>query len=385
MVNINIGTININGACSDVKRASLFKLCELKKLNVLFVQETHSDSNNERDWRREWPGQVFLSHKQSSSAGVGILFSRAFSPQSLESCTTSCLVMLSWSKHCMKSLESRNGQRKVIHCLRSDNGSSLTDATEIRRRAVITLLPKKGDLQDLKNWRPVSLLCGDYKVLSKALALRLREVMAEVVHVDQTYCVPGRLCCFSLKKMGGQGLVHLSSRCAAFRLQFIQRLLYGPQDLVWRPLAQLTLQSVGDLRLQESVFLMDFKTVNFFSLPVFYRGLFSMWKLLWRQRVRHESLVLAAAGTNGSWRPPECPLLGTATLESSPGLGYNKTQKDKCQMMNFILGQSKMAVYMSRKRKVEDGVDSDIVLLLSKMIKARVLIDFNYYREIVVD
>ncbi|KAI3374947.1 hypothetical protein L3Q82_021472, partial [Scortum barcoo] len=61
------------------------------------------------------------------------------------------------------------------------------------RRAVITKLPKKGDLQDLKNWRPVSLLCRDYKVLSKALALRLREVMAEVVHVDQTYCVPSRL------------------------------------------------------------------------------------------------------------------------------------------------------------------------------------------------
>lgn len=61
------------------------------------------------------------------------------------------------------------------------------------RRAVITLLPKKGDLQELKNWRPVSLLCGDYKVLSKALALRLREVMEEVIHVDQTYCVPGRL------------------------------------------------------------------------------------------------------------------------------------------------------------------------------------------------
>ncbi|XP_035854989.1 protein NLRC3-like [Sander lucioperca] len=61
------------------------------------------------------------------------------------------------------------------------------------RRAVITLLPKKGDLQDLKNWRPVSLLCGDYKILSKALASRLREVTGEVVHVDQTFCVPGRL------------------------------------------------------------------------------------------------------------------------------------------------------------------------------------------------
>ena len=61
------------------------------------------------------------------------------------------------------------------------------------RRAVITLLPKKGDLQLIKNWRPVSLLCTDYKILSKALATRLREVMASVVHPDQTYCVPSRL------------------------------------------------------------------------------------------------------------------------------------------------------------------------------------------------
>ena len=30
-------------------------------------------------------------------------------------------------------------------------------------------------------------------ILSKTLALRLTEVMAEVIHVNQTYCVPGRL------------------------------------------------------------------------------------------------------------------------------------------------------------------------------------------------
>ncbi|KAK3549025.1 hypothetical protein QTP70_025102, partial [Hemibagrus guttatus] len=36
-----------------------------------------------------------------------------------------------------------------------------------------------------------------------------------------------------LKEEGGQGLVQLSSRAAAFRLQFIQRLLTGPRDLIW--------------------------------------------------------------------------------------------------------------------------------------------------------
>lgn len=60
------------------------------------------------------------------------------------------------------------------------------------RRAVLTLLPKKGDLSDIKNWRPVSLLCSDYKILSKALANILSKVLAEIIHSDQTYCVPGR-------------------------------------------------------------------------------------------------------------------------------------------------------------------------------------------------
>lgn len=60
------------------------------------------------------------------------------------------------------------------------------------RRAVLTLLPKKGDLQEIKNWRPVSLLCADYKLLSKVLANRLKKVMDEAIHQTQTYCVPGR-------------------------------------------------------------------------------------------------------------------------------------------------------------------------------------------------
>ncbi|CAM5101528.1 unnamed protein product [Eretmochelys imbricata] len=60
------------------------------------------------------------------------------------------------------------------------------------RRAVLALLPKKGDLRDLRNWRPVSLLSTDYKIVAKAISLLLGSVLADVIHPDQTYTVPDR-------------------------------------------------------------------------------------------------------------------------------------------------------------------------------------------------
>ncbi len=60
------------------------------------------------------------------------------------------------------------------------------------QRAVLALLPKKGDLTMLKNWRPVALLCVDYKILSKCIANRLNKVLCEIIHKDQSYCVKGR-------------------------------------------------------------------------------------------------------------------------------------------------------------------------------------------------
>ncbi len=38
----------------------------------------------------------------------------------------------------------------------------------------------------------MSLLCCDYKLLSKVLATRLGRVLEEVIHSGQSYCVPGR-------------------------------------------------------------------------------------------------------------------------------------------------------------------------------------------------
>ncbi|CAM2105881.1 unnamed protein product [Caretta caretta] len=55
------------------------------------------------------------------------------------------------------------------------------------RRLVLALLPKKGDLRNLRNWHPVSLLSTDYKIIVKAISLQLGSVMADVIHPDQTY------------------------------------------------------------------------------------------------------------------------------------------------------------------------------------------------------
>ena len=47
-------------------------------------------------------------------------------------------------------------------------------------------------MKDLKNWRPISLLNVDYKIISKVITLRLSHVMASIVHPDQTCSVLGR-------------------------------------------------------------------------------------------------------------------------------------------------------------------------------------------------
>ena len=49
--------------------------------------------------------------------------------------------------------------------------------TESMRLAIISLLYKKGDIELLKNWRPISLLNVDYKIGSKALANRLQLIL----------------------------------------------------------------------------------------------------------------------------------------------------------------------------------------------------------------
>ena len=60
------------------------------------------------------------------------------------------------------------------------------------RRAIITMIFKKEDPEELKNWRPILLLTADYKIIAKVLANRLKNVMKSLIHPDQACSVPGR-------------------------------------------------------------------------------------------------------------------------------------------------------------------------------------------------
>ena len=56
-----------------------------------------------------------------------------------------------------------------------------------QKQAVITLIEKKGkDRTLLENWRPISLVNVDAKIISKAIANRIKQVLPNIVHHNQT-------------------------------------------------------------------------------------------------------------------------------------------------------------------------------------------------------
>ena len=70
-------------------------------------------------------------------------------------------------------------------------GTSLLPISQ--RQSIITLIEKKdSDKMLLKNWRPVSLLNVDYKILSKVLAYRLKRTLPMLIHHCQTGYVKNR-------------------------------------------------------------------------------------------------------------------------------------------------------------------------------------------------
>ena len=56
-----------------------------------------------------------------------------------------------------------------------------------QKEAVIKLIEKKRDKWYIKNWRPITLLDVDTKLLLKALSVKLKEVLPTLISFGETY------------------------------------------------------------------------------------------------------------------------------------------------------------------------------------------------------
>ena len=73
------------------------------------------------------------------------------------------------------------------------DGKQKEELSTSQRQAIIKLLEKSDkDRRFIKNWRPISLLNIDVKILTKALATKLKKVLNSIVGTNQTAYVEGR-------------------------------------------------------------------------------------------------------------------------------------------------------------------------------------------------
>jgi len=123
------------------------------------------------------------------------------------------------------------------------------ELTPTQKDATIILLYKKGDRRDIKNYRPISLLNVDLKIMTKVLSTRVGNVMGSVVGEGQTL-VKGRYIHESVKVVldmmhhlgnsNTKGIILLLDQEKAFDRvswtylkKIVEEFGFGPRFLVW--------------------------------------------------------------------------------------------------------------------------------------------------------
>ena len=71
-------SLNVRGINNFHKRRAIFTWCRKRKADVIFLQETHSKEESEKQWMNEWGGKIYYSHGSPNSCGVAVLIRNGF-------------------------------------------------------------------------------------------------------------------------------------------------------------------------------------------------------------------------------------------------------------------------------------------------------------------
>ena len=70
-----------------------------------------------------------------------------------------------------------------------------------QKNSILSLIYKKGDPEDLENWRPISLLNIDYKIATRCLSKRLQKVLPDLISPDQQGYIKGRYIGYNIRQI----------------------------------------------------------------------------------------------------------------------------------------------------------------------------------------
>ena len=78
-------TVNINGINKDNQRKEFYQILNNKKLDIIFIQETHTNGEEIYKIRKGWNGKsIWHSGTYPKNSGVVILFSKSLNIEFLK-------------------------------------------------------------------------------------------------------------------------------------------------------------------------------------------------------------------------------------------------------------------------------------------------------------